>query len=141
MGRKAKKPKTELKKRALLAKQRLRMGYWKTMTEEKVQMLSEMGINYNTVQLVKGIQQAKLDRDVKKMINSSQALKDEIFYSRVREVLDKDEYTINPIGQLVDHEVYDSLDEENKQRYILELSKKFREMRDRYYQERVSKTC
>ena len=44
---------------------------------------------------------------------------------------------MNPIGQLVDRTVFDKLDEANRQRYILELSAKFRELRERYYKEKT----
>ena len=46
-----------------------------------------------------------------------------------------------PIGRLIDKEVYMSLDEGGKQRYVLELSKKFRELSERYYSERANKSC
>ena len=141
MAKQAKKEYSELKKRATLPKQRLKMGYWQSLTEEKARVVGEMGATPASIQLVKDLQQAKVQRDEKRVLNSGQAQKDEQFYDRVCQLLERDENVTNPIGQLVDKEEYDRLDAENRQRYILELSKKFREMRERYYRERLGKTC
>ena len=127
---------SELKKRALIAKQRMRMGYWQTMSEEKEKALLAAGDNYTSVHLVRDNLHAKFERDNNMVLNSSQAVRDEKLYGKVCAMLDSDEDVINPIGMLVEHEVYDGMDDVGKQRYILELSKKFREMRERYYKER-----
>lgn len=106
----------ELKKRAWLAKQRLKMGYWESI---------------------------KTDALVAEQVRSSVVAcddlsgEDEILYSKVCAILDRDELTINPIGQLIDGEVYAELDTAAKQRYVLELSDKFRELKERYYRERT----
>lgn len=55
-------------------------------------------------------------------------------------MLDKDDDPINPIGMLIDREVYDKLDAMGKQKYVLHLSKKYREMKERYALEKI-KTC
>ena len=106
----------ELKKRAWLAKQRLKMGYWESV---------------------------KADTEVPEQIRGSRLQSDELtgvdekLYRKVCAILDRDELTINPIGQLIDGEVYAELDTAAKQRYILELSDKFRELKERYYKERT----
>ena len=61
-------------------------------------------------------------------------------YLKVCRILDSEVVTTNPIGQLIDESEYESLDEGGKQRYILRLSEKFRELKDRYYKERIGKT-
>lgn len=131
---------SELKKRALLAKQRLRMGYWQAMEDEKKRALEEIGSSTNSVKLVKELQQKKFERDLNTTLGSTQAIQDEILFQKVCKMLDENENITNPIGMLVEHSVYDNLDEQGKQRYILELSKKYRELQDRYYKERLSKT-
>ena len=141
MAKQAKKEYSELKKRAMLAKQRLKMGYWQAMTEERSRALDELGTSPLSVQLIKDLQQAKVQRDVTRALNAGQAEKEEQFYCRVCDILERDENVTNPIGQLMDREEYERLDEANKQRYILELSKKFREMRERFYRERMGKSC
>lgn len=141
MSRVTKKEYTELKKRAMLAKQRLKMGYWQTMTDEKLRALNEIGLNTCNIQLVKDLQHAKVKRDENRALNFNAAQADENFYTKVCEILDSDENVTNPIGQLVDKDAYEKLDEDNKQRYILELAKKFRDMRERYYREKLGKSC
>lgn len=131
---------SELKKRALLAKQRLKMGYWQRMEAERQKALSELGENGGSVKLVRELQQEKVKRDETRALSADRAEQEEIFYGRVCEILERDEVTANPIGQLIDREEYDGMDEGNRQRYILQLSQKFREMRERYYRERSGKS-
>lgn len=131
---------SELKRRALLAKQRLKMGYWQRMYDEKQRALSEMGDSGSGARLVKDLQYEKVRRDESRAFNSDKAKEEEEFYGKVCSILESDENTINPIGQLIDKEEFEKLDADNRQRYILKLSQKFREMRERYYRERASKS-
>lgn len=121
----------ELKKRAWLAKQRLKMGYWDSAKREK-QLAIESADSVAAVEYAR----AKLRREV---TQSSDELEkhDEKLYRKVCSILDRDEATINPIGQLIDTELYDTLDPASKQRYVLELSNKFRELKERYYREKT----
>ena len=43
---------------------------------------------------------------------------------------------LNPLGRLIDKRYYESLDFEGKQRYVFELSEKYRRLKQRYYEER-----
>ncbi len=124
---------SDLKKRALLAKQRLRMGYWQRLERERAEMektrsdLDERGIEE--------IQRAQYRRDVLKVIDVDKAKREERMYAKVCRILDADSETLSPIGQLIDKELYGKLDEFGKQKYILELAEKFRELSKRYYLE------
>lgn len=120
---------SELKKRARLAKQRLRMGYWESVArreEEQSQQDDAVFAARRSVVL------PVFDGE-----NGVGSSRDEKMYKKVCEILDRDETTINPIGQLIDNELYSTLDAASKQRYILELSNKFRELKERYYRERT----
>ncbi len=120
---------SELKKRARLAKQRLRMGYWESVARrEEEQSRQEDGAFAARRSIVLPVFDGE---------NSVGSSRDERMYKKVCEILDRDETTINPIGQLIDNELYSSLDAAAKQRYILELSNKFRELKERYYRERT----
>ncbi|MCH5157581.1 MAG: hypothetical protein J1F33_00140 [Clostridiales bacterium] len=121
----------ELKKRAWLAKQRLKMGYWDSVRREKAQAEID-GVDSRTVAAV--FSRSRLIRDSEP---TEATVLEEKLYRRVCEILDSDETAINPIGQLIDGEVYSSLDAAGKQRYVLELSTKFRELRERYIRERT----
>lgn len=124
----------ELKKRCWLAKQRLKMGYWESLKREK-QEVTENG-NISGQALVEQYARVKLRRDVDIAVGAP-AVSDEKMYRKVCDILDSNEVALNPIGQLIDREVYDGLDAAAKQRYILELSDKFRELKERYYRERT----
>lgn len=130
----------ELKRRALLAKQRLKLGYWEQIRKEREQLLKTAGETDSAVRKVSELQRAKFNREMNGAINVVTANRDEEMYKRVCDILDGDEDVMNPIGLLVDNDRYSTLDDGAKQRYILELSKKFIELKERYYMERPSKS-
>ncbi len=130
----------ELKKRAILAKQRLKMGYWQNLLRERDDLIS---LNGNTAQakaVADEVKRKKFNRDNLISLNSEQAKEDEEFFKKVCAILDEDEDPTNPIGRLIDHDIYDKMDAMGKQKYVLYLSKKYREMCERYRMERI-KTC
>ncbi len=61
--------------------------------------------------------------------------KDQMLYKKVCKMLQEERIIINPINELVDKKYYDTLSAESKQRYILDLSDKYREMKERYDRE------
>jgi len=128
---------SELKKRALLAKQRLRMGYWQAMQEDRAKKLNEFSGDFDSRAIVQQLQREQINRDDNLAIGLRQAVSDEILYQKVCELLESDEVITNPIGELVDKELYEKLDEGNRQKYILDLSKKFRELKARYANEQA----
>lgn len=58
--------------------------------------------------------------------------KERDLYSRVCKLLSSEEIVINPIQELVDRKYYNSLSIDAKQKYIFELSEKYKEMKSRY---------
>ena len=64
------------------------------------------------------------------------SVKEQELYDRVCKMLSRDEVVINPIRELMDNKYYNSLSVEGKQRYIIELSEKYKEMKNRYERER-----
>lgn len=117
----------ELKKRCWLAKQRLKMGYWESLKNQRSDESAR-----GTAQ---GEEVVRRMRPVEVVSHTSAA--DEKMYRKVCAILDSDEISLNPIGQLIERDVYDGLDANGRQRYVLELSEKFRELRDRYYREKT----
>lgn len=63
--------------------------------------------------------------------------KDQALYLKVCKMLDEDRIIINPINELIDKKYYNTLSIESKQRYILDLSDKYRQMKERYDRERT----
>ncbi len=60
---------------------------------------------------------------------------DQALYKKVCKLLEEEQIIINPINELIDKKYYDSLSLEGKQRYIFDLSDKYKEMKERYYKE------
>ncbi len=127
---------SEIKRRALLAKQRMKMGYWQKMQEERDRMMT-VTADSSKLNLASSVRKREYEIVNKVAMGDDFAEKEEKLYVKVREILDRDENVMNPIGQLVDRTVFDKLDEANRQRYILELSAIIRELRERYYKEKT----
>ena len=134
------KEKSELKKRASLAKQRLKMGYWQTLLRERDDIIELNGNTERARVVAEEVARNQFHRDNLISLNSEEAKEDEEFYKKVCKMLDEDDDPANPIGLLIDHSVYDNMDAMAKQKYVLYLSKKYREMRERYRVEKI-KTC
>ncbi len=60
---------------------------------------------------------------------------DQELYERVCKMLSSDRIIINPIKELIDNKYYNSLSLEGKQKYIFDLSEKYKEMKSRYERE------
>ena len=130
-----KKEMSEIKRRALLAKQRLKMGYWQRMREEQ-DRVAEATNDSAVIRSARNARLREFEQQSRRALGDDFAVRDERRYGKGRDMRDRDEDVSPPIGRLVDREVFDSLDDGNKQRYILELSAKFRELKERYYKEK-----
>lgn len=119
---------SELKKRCRLAKQRLKMGYWDSLAREE-QVAEKASSSPEAVR-------QKLRRGLFEREDAASAA-DEELYKKVCGILGADELALDPIGQLIEHDVYDGLDHDGRQRYVLQLSQKFRELSERYYREKT----
>lgn len=133
-----KKNMNELKRRALLAKQRMKMGYWEQMMKDREKLINEVGSTYEAKKLVSDYQRERYNREFNININKRDS-QDEKLYEKVCNILESDELIINPIARLIDESEYEKMDNESKQRYVLELAAKFRELKERYYRENMGK--
>ena len=61
--------------------------------------------------------------------------KEQNLYERVCRILDSNTIVIKPIKELVDNKYYNTLSLEGKQKYIFDLSEKYKEMKVRYERE------
>ena len=116
-----------LKSLASLAKQRLKNGkYTKDVAKEVISKTRASAYFYrNAVALrKKGLKAEFVTID----------LKDEKFEKRVFNLLENNDLLCNPIGKLVDKSYYNTLDEFEKQQYILCLSDKYNEARNKYFE-------
>ena len=71
------------------------------------------------------IKRANLREHEYACIASKIKVEDDPLYKKVEKILEKDPDTLNPIGQLIDKDLYNTLSETGKERYILDLAKKY----------------
>lgn len=122
--------KKSLKSAAHEAKQRLSSGFWqdfKNDLEGEVQKAVEQGKNASKV--VKYYTE-KVGKDVKG------GESDETFFLKVKKILDDDGEVGDVLGRLTDKEYFQSLNYDQRQRYTLELSEKYRVALIRYKKEK-----
>ena len=113
------------------AMKRLKGGFWEkyyASLDEKLKKAEQDGVSPAKVK----------DYYVEKVVNSITKTKDEneVFYFKVKNMLDSEGEVANAIGRLTDHTVYDKLSYEEKQRYTLELSEKYVKAVERYNKEK-----
>ena len=120
---------SELKKKACLAKQRLRMGFYQNAAADKASAR-----NPDEELAARQFIRTRICRENNLHFRSFDTAGDEKLYKKVKQLLESGENI--SIGMLVDQKVYETMDGVAQQRYILQLSAKFREMKDRYYEER-----
>ena len=56
-------------------------------------------------------------------------------YEKVCKLMEREDVVINPIKELVDYKQYNTLSLEAKQKYIFDLSEKYKVMKERYEKE------
>lgn len=105
--------------------------------KDREKLISEVGSTCEAKKMVSDYQREKYNREFNVTVNK-QKTSDEQLYSKVRSILESDEFVINPIARLIDQNEYDNMDNDGKQRYVLELAAKFRELKERYMREKAS---
>ncbi len=119
-----------LKDYAKLAKKRMASGYWNQIRQERADYIKN-----NIGENVDKINQIYAKRLMREIYFSLSSDKDEEMYRKVCNILDKDGYVCNPISQLIDHGEYDNLDFAGRQTYLIKLTDKYKELRERYERE------
>ncbi len=118
------------------AKQRLISGYWDKIRQEREEYIKNN--SSESEQKIKELYARRLMRDI---YYDAQNEKDNELYRKVCKILNQNSFTLNPISQLIDHDVYDKMDIEARQNYIIKLTDKYNEMRERYEREHQTKIC
>ena len=119
-----------LKDYAREAKKRLKSGFWQKHNEEidrQIFIAKKEGVPVSEV--VK-----YYNKKAESTIKNSSA-EDEAFYEKVKALLNEYGEVGNIIGILTDKKYYETLTYEQKQRYTLDLSEKYRKAKERYYEE------
>ena len=117
-----------LREEARLAKHRIKSGFWKECEEEfseKKETAREHGLN-----------ESKASRFFKTQVEAQiEGRKEDEFYLKVKNMLLSEGEVSDAIGRLTDHEYFDNLSYEEKQRYTLTLSEKYLRALERFRRE------
>lgn len=108
------KEKSELKKMAANAKNRLKFGYYYT--------------NNTAISNYFDYESQRISRE------------EEIMYRKVADMLESDECILNPIGRLMDKVMYERMNQAERIKYVLDLSKLYIRLQTRYYTEQREST-
>ncbi len=114
------------------AKKRLKSGFWERYhanLQQELLKAKEAGISASKV---KDFYTQKVSGDIRKTNDDFEA-----FYVKVKKILDEEGEISNAIGRLTDHEVYDQLSYDEKQRYCLQLSERYLKAVERYKKEKT----
>ena len=121
-----------LKDYAKEAKARLKSGFWQEVNKRRNRDIDQAEWLGKSKDIV--LQEYK--EVLTRQLFEKESEEDRILYKKVCELLSQNKVVTNPIGMLVDREKMYQLTERAKQQYVLELSRKFKEMKERYYKER-----
>lgn len=59
------------------------------------------------------------------IISSQKKIQDDPLYNKVKRMLTKNIDVTNPLSQIIEHDVYDNMSENQKEKYIFKLSKRY----------------
>ena len=71
---------------------------------------------------------AYLSQTTYAIVASNQDIKEDPLFEKVKKLLAKED-TFNPIAELTDHKIFDNLSQPEKERYVINLSKKYNELK------------
>lgn len=123
----------DLKTLAKEAKKRLKSGFWskyKSEVAKKKEVAKEKGMSESKVIDYYQIKSGAITAS-KKLIDE-----DEKFFLKVKEILDTKGQVGNIISLLIEHDVFDQMPFDKRQKYLLDLSNRYLEALDRYNSEK-----
>lgn len=69
------------------------------------------------------------------IISSQKQITDDPLYGKIKKMLTKDIDTINPLSQIIEHDIYDDLSSEGKEKYMFKLSKRYSTIKEHIIEE------
>ena len=114
------------------AKKRLKSGFWsnyKDKLNKEIEDAKSNGVPENKVREFFAYKVAS-------GIENSDDGDEQLFYKRVKKLLDEEGEVSNAIGRLTDSAYYQTLSYEDKQRYNLSLSERYLKALERYKKEK-----
>ena len=119
------------------AKQRLKTGFWESYKNNLDKEMERAKENGYSASKVKEYYTRKVEQTVKTGVNEE----DEIFYSKVKKLLDEEGEVSDALGRLSETEETENMSYEQRQRYYLRLSERYLKAVERYKKEReIGKT-
>ena len=109
------------------AKKRLKSGFWEEHKDKIVQIKDKARSEGVETSNIITYYQTRVIHNVKAKDDDS-----ELFYTKVKAILDSVGEVSDIIGRLIDQEIYISLPYESKQKYVMELSDRYRVALNRY---------
>ncbi len=120
-----------IKEYAKEAKARMKNGFW---DDVNIQRQNDVAIAANQGKSTDVIMN-EYREVLKRKIFETETKEDELLYRKVCALLSQKRVIINPIGELADKSKMKNMSEAAKQHYVFELSKKFKQMKERYFRE------
>lgn len=114
------------------AKNRLKHGFWQnyqTNVDANLKRAREQGISESKVREFYASKVTEIIR--------SNSESEDVFYHKVKKILDEEGEVSNVIGRLTDKNVYENMTYSEKQRYTLSLSEKYLKALERYKKEKA----
>ena len=71
------------------------------------------------------------------IVASRQKIEDDPLFDKVRKLLEKGNL-ITPLAELTDYKIFDSLSQPDKERYIIDISKRYNEIKDYILKEKTN---
>lgn len=124
-----------VKQKAKEAVKRMKSGFWDNYREkidELRQIAKGEGVELSRVMDI-------FDKvNIKPKVVENQ---EEVFYAKVKNLLETEGEVYDAIGRLMDKEYYQTLDFESKQRYVLQISNMYQNAVERYKREKFIYKC
>lgn len=121
----------DLKVLAKEAKKRLKTGFWEA-NHSKIAFIKNQA-------KTQGIDSSNIIKYYQTVVTKEQEPEkdhNEVFYKKVKKILDSVGEVSDIIRRLIDFDEYNKMNYEKKQRYVMELSSKYRLALDRYKREK-----
>lgn len=112
------------------AKKRLKSGFWQNYQKNLTEKMEQAERDGVSASKVKEYYAERISENLKNYGEER-----ELFYKKVKKLLDEEGEVPNAIGRLTDTEYYNKLTYEEKQRYTLSLSEKYLQAVERYRKE------
>ena len=74
---------------------------------------------------------AYLSQTTYALVANLQDIKDDPLYEKVKKLVTRDDF-YSPIAELTDHKIYDKLSQAEKERYVIDLSKRYVELKEHF---------